>query len=42
MKSNRNGLVQAMNKRHSASRPMKDRREKRANNPKRSWKEELR
>lgn len=41
-KTTRNGLVQAMNKRHAASRPHKDRREKRATNPKRSWKEELR
>lgn len=34
----RNTLVEAMNKRHASSRPMKDRREKRANNPKnRDW-----
>ena len=30
----RNTLVEAMNKRHASSRPMKDRREKRVNNPK--------
>lgn len=39
-KINRNGLVQAMNKRHAASGPMKDRREKRVKNPKKSWKSE--
>lgn len=34
----RNTLVEAMNKRHASSRPMKDRREKRVNNPKnRDW-----
>ena len=42
MKSNRNGYVAAMNKRHGSSRPMKDKREKRVNNPKKSWKEEVR
>lgn len=41
-KYSRNGLVQAMNKRHVVSRPHKDKRAKRANNPKRSWKEETR
>ena len=41
MKSNRNGLVQAMNKRHAVSHPMKDRRSKRAKNSKRSWKEDM-
>ena len=40
MKSKRNSLVAAMNKRHVRSRPMKDRRSKRMNNPKKSWKEE--
>lgn len=42
MKFHRNGLTQAMNKRHAASKPHKDKRTKRANNPKRSWKEETR
>jgi hypothetical protein len=42
MKRNvRNGLVQAMNKRHATSKPMKDRRGKRLNNKKNSWKGEL-
>jgi hypothetical protein len=40
MKNKRNGLVQAMIKRHTSARPMKDRRDRRSNNPKRSWKEE--
>lgn len=42
MKFRRNGLAQAMNKRHARSKPHKDKRLKRANNPKRSWKEETR
>lgn len=42
MKFKRNGLVQAMNKRHKVATPHKDRREKRVNNVKRSWKEDLR
>jgi len=40
MKIYRSGLTQAMNKRHVASPPHKDKRKKRSNNPKRSWKEE--
>ena len=40
MKSNRNGYVAAMNKRHGSSKPMKDRRDRRTNNRKNSWKEE--
>lgn len=39
-KQTRNGLVSAMNRRHTSSRPMRDRREKRQGNRKRSWKEE--
>lgn len=42
MKRNRNGLVQAMNKRHTSARPMRDKRAKRSNNPKKSWKEDWR
>lgn len=41
MKASRNGYVAAMNKRHTSSKPMKDRREKRSNNRKNSWKEEI-
>lgn len=40
MRNVRNNMVSAMNKRHTGSRPMKDRRDKRSNNPKRSWQEE--
>ena len=42
MKHARNGLVQAMNKRHVAAKPMRDKRSKRKNNPKKSWKEDWR
>jgi hypothetical protein len=42
MKNKRNGLVQAMIKRHKVTNPHKDRRTKRSNNPKRSWKEDIR
>jgi hypothetical protein len=36
----RNSYVNAMNDRHPADTKMKDRREKRKGNPKRSWKNE--
>jgi len=39
MKITRNSMVQAMNKRHTASNPHKDKREKRSNNPKRKKEE---
>jgi hypothetical protein len=41
MKNIRNSFVSAMNKRHVGSIGMKDRRKKRINNPKKSWKGEL-
>jgi len=40
MRNVRNNMVAAMNKRHTSARPMKDRRDKRSANPKRSWQEE--
>lgn len=40
MKRNRNSLVVAMNKRHGSGRPMKYRRDKRRNNPKKSWRQD--
>jgi hypothetical protein len=40
MKRNRNSLVAAMNKRHASGRPMKNRRDKRKNNPKKSWRQD--
>lgn len=40
-KKKRNGLVHAMTLRHAGGTRMRDRREKRQGNPKRSWKGEL-
>jgi len=40
MKHNRNSLVVAMNKRHVSGRPMKNRRDKRKDNPKKSWRQD--
>lgn len=41
MKIKRNSMTSVMNKRHVTSRPHKNNQEKRANNPKRSWKGDL-
>lgn len=41
MKKSRNTLVVAMNKRHNSKTIHHDRRERRKNNPKRSWKEDM-
>lgn len=40
-KTKRNGLVLAMVTRHAGGSRMKDRRDKRQGNPKRSWRGEL-